>query len=215
MNSVAEVFESQAPTFASSRTDKRVLRLYIANKCLEFLSVNSPDPGNALIAEQFSEDIIETRYDWKPQDIELFFKTVRQRQDVPDFNVFGNKVTALKLNSMVICYEELRIKEREAWLEKKYKNPERMEKPPVDVKKYTTAILDRLSANKEPVKPSIAPESKNDEIQSYMKDFDRLHYEQCKTSAEQEKASIKYVVYDNEKLDMTEYLERRIENKTL
>ena len=103
---------------------KAELALHINKVCFAWLNINSPSPDNAGYSRQFTDVIMETRLDWKPEDIELFFKTVISRQDLDDFKIMGNRITAVKLCSMLPQYEELRAIEREKIIIRQLYKPE-------------------------------------------------------------------------------------------
>lgn len=115
-----------------------------------FLSLMDMDKDTInATADAFAVDLVESRLDWKYQDIEMFFKTIRRRQDVPEFKVMGNKVTILKLNEMLAAYECLRsdaiveIKQKE-----KYIASEHVEYGKGD--EIAQQILDKLQAKGKP-----------------------------------------------------------------
>lgn len=81
-----------------------------------FLMVNFPDTSIDLTASQFSQDIIALRRDWNLDDIVMFFKFIRQRQDIPELKTYGGKITAIKLLEFSGYYENERCEIKEQFL---------------------------------------------------------------------------------------------------
>jgi hypothetical protein len=115
VSSIREAIKSSSPILRYIRNDESqsVEFLKLAYKqCYQFLLLLDMDEEKAkLIAQTFATDILETRDTWKIEDVVMFFKTVRQRQDVPEFQLMGNKITILKLSEMVFAYEGIRADE--------------------------------------------------------------------------------------------------------
>lgn len=95
------------------RTDPEGIIESIYVRCVTFLTINSNGDNTGLIARQFAQDIFETRPDWKTEDIDYFFKFIRQRQDIPECKIFGNKITGIKLMELAVIYEDYKSQERE------------------------------------------------------------------------------------------------------
>jgi len=81
-----------------------------------FLMVNFPDTVIDLTASQFAQDIIALRRDWNLDDIIMFFKFIRQRQDIPELKTYGGKITAIKLLEFSNYYENERCELKEQFL---------------------------------------------------------------------------------------------------
>lgn len=81
-----------------------------------FLMVNFPETAIDLTASQFSQDIIALRRDWNLDDIIMFFKFIRQRQDIPELKTYGGKITAIKLIEFSNYYENERCDVKEQFL---------------------------------------------------------------------------------------------------
>jgi hypothetical protein len=81
-----------------------------------FLMVNFPDSPIDLISSQFAQDIIALRRDWNINDIIMFFKFIRTRQDLPELKTYGSKITAIKLIEFSHVYENERIDVKEEFL---------------------------------------------------------------------------------------------------
>lgn len=200
-----DVFKSENKVISSPVYDKAELALYINKVCFAWLNINSPSPDNAGYSRQFTDVIMETRLDWKPEDIELFFKTVISRQDLDDFKIMGNRITAVKLCSMLPQYEELRAIERENHYKTTYK-PEITEKGNVDYQKYTKKILKRLNTNKY----EYAPVGRTDKAQEWIRDFDKLYNERLKTDPLCEEEKMRFVIIDGGKMGLDDYLKYRL-----
>lgn len=111
-NSIAEAVKADGLniyTLSKMEGGKKAIMKEAYQLTKNFLSLMDMDKDviNAT-ADAFAVDIVESRLDWKYQDIEMFFKTIRRRQDLPEFKVMGNKVTILKLNEMLAAYEAMR-----------------------------------------------------------------------------------------------------------
>ena len=208
VSSFDEIFKSESRVLSSKTYDKGRLLGAISGICFSWLKINSPDNGdgiNEAIALQFAETVLETRFDWKPEDITYFFKTVVKRQDLPEFRIFGNKVTALKLGEMLVGYENLRAEARETSIKqfKEISEPRHN----IDPKPYTTEILERLKYKPEPKQEMI--NENNRFIQDCIIEFDKLYDEQQKGNLNH----IKLVDYVGRKFDLTDYLRYRMEEK--
>lgn len=81
-----------------------------------FLMVNFPDTAIDMTASQFAQDIISLRRDWNLDDIVMFFKFIRQRQDIPELKTYGGKITAIKLIEFSGVYENERCEIKEQFL---------------------------------------------------------------------------------------------------
>lgn len=114
-NRFIEIIRSKEPNIqklilAGRKEETQIL---IFEACRQFLDLNSPAENNKELAVQFAEDIIETRPDWKIEDIKYLFKFIRQRQDIPELKLFGNKITGIRLMEMVVTYENYKSEGRE------------------------------------------------------------------------------------------------------
>lgn len=104
-----------------------------------FLMVNFPETAIDLTASQFSQDIIALRRDWNLDDIIMFFKFIRQRQDIPELKTYGGKITAIKLIEFSGIYENERCEVKEQFLTKqKSVKIERSDKDETSSKLFAT-----------------------------------------------------------------------------
>lgn len=78
-----------------------------------FLMVNFPESMIDATASQFSQDIVDLRRDWVLDDIIMFFKFIRQRQDLPELKTYGSKITSIKLIEFSQYYENERCEVKE------------------------------------------------------------------------------------------------------
>ncbi len=81
-----------------------------------FLLANFPESQIDATATQFSSDIVELRRDWILDDIIMFFKFIRQRQDIAELKTYGGKITAIKLLEFSGFYENERCEIKEQFL---------------------------------------------------------------------------------------------------
>lgn len=119
VRSFQEVFDHPSKNFQSlvkHSYDDIIEAIYV--KAVTFLTINSTGDNIGHISRQFAQDIIETRPDWKIVDIDYFLKFVRQRQDIEQCRIFGNKITGMKLMELVVVYEEHKSEAREKKLVK-------------------------------------------------------------------------------------------------
>lgn len=180
----------------------------ISSICFKFLRINSTGDVNDLISQQFADMIIRTRYDWKLTEVQTFFNTILDRQDIEGFRVFGNKITALKLSEMVCTYEELRSEARED-LVKKDKKSEPAERLKIASMEEAKVYIDKIFENIKPIKKVCKPTEKNNAywiVQEYLEEFDRLFNSQQNTCE-----GIRYVVVGGERHDIDKYLKKRFE----
>lgn len=101
----------------NKETEEDILRnIFIITQ--RFLIANFPESSIDVISMQFSQDISELRRDWNLDDIIMFFKFVRQRQDIPELKTYGGKITAIKLIEFTGVYENERCEVKEQFLSK-------------------------------------------------------------------------------------------------
>lgn len=112
--SFTTIFETKSKPFCNV-TDERKLLQSIMKLTQRFISVNFPDVNAQDVSLQFAVDITESRHDWNLLDILHFFKFIRQRQDLPENKIFGNKISPIKLMELTAIYEEHKSIAREIW----------------------------------------------------------------------------------------------------
>lgn len=115
------IFSTKSKPFCHVVNEKDLLQS-IMKITQRFLVVNFPDNNAIDISLQFSVDIMDSRPDWNLLDILYFFKFIRQRQDLPENKIFGNKITPLKLMELTAVYEERKSIARELWHKKETSN---------------------------------------------------------------------------------------------
>lgn len=111
------IFQTQSKPFCNVQDEKKLLESII-KLTQRFISVNFPEVSAVDVSLQFAVDIMESRPDWNLLDILHFFKFIRQRQDLPENKIFGNKITPLKLMELTAGYEENKSIAREIWHKK-------------------------------------------------------------------------------------------------
>lgn len=110
------IFETRSKAFCNIPEAKEGELLgSIVKLTQRFISVNFPDVDAAGVSVQFAVDVINVRPDWNMLDILNFFKFIRQRQDLPENKIFGNKITPLKLMELTAGYENQKSIAREIW----------------------------------------------------------------------------------------------------
>lgn len=122
----------------SKDTEESILRnIFLITQ--RFLMANFPESAIDIISMQFSQDIVELRRDWNLDDIIMFFKFIRQRQDIPELKTYGGKITAIKLIEFSGIYENERCEVKEQFLTKqKSLKIERSEKDETSSKLFAT-----------------------------------------------------------------------------
>ena len=108
------IFQTQSKPFCVVENESDLLK-GIVKLTQRFISVNFPDVDSVAISLQFAVDIISTKPDWNLLDILNLFKFIRQRQDLPENKIFGNKISPIKLMELVTVYEENKSIAREIW----------------------------------------------------------------------------------------------------
>lgn len=169
-----DVFASNSKVISSKIYDEATTFKFIADHCLAFLAINSPDVNNALIAEQWAEDVTETRLDWKPEDVIMFFKFIRQRQDIPELNVMGNKITAIKLNSWLPVYDEYKSEAKEQYLKSSFQNQESKPANPEGLKRIASILKTIVKPVEAELSKPVEQTERQKEIQEWIKEFDKL-----------------------------------------
>jgi hypothetical protein len=111
------IFSSQRKPFCNVGNESELLSS-ISKLTKRFIDVNFGGENSTDIALQFSIDIVEVRPDWNILDILNFFKFIRQRQDLPENKIFGNKINSIKLMELTAVYEENKAIAREIWQKK-------------------------------------------------------------------------------------------------
>jgi len=199
---ITDVFNSKCPNISSKSYNQKDLFKFISDECCKFLNINSASENNEDIAFQFAEDITETRLDWKPTDIVMFFKTIRQRQDIEEFQVLGNKITGIKLSEMIMAYEELRADQFEVWNKTRWTTPN----PEIKVSEVGLKTLAEIKSRlfKEPQKSGTPEESEqNNQVQQWIKDFDRI------------RAGSKFGEVNGQMMNIDDYLKYKIETNNV
>lgn len=116
---IRKVLELPEPILADvARKDYDFAYDMIAKITKQFIKANLDQDNAGGIALQFSSDIIEGEPTWKLADVIMFFKFIRQRQDIPELKIYG-KLTALRLMELKAVYEDHRAIEREDQYNKK------------------------------------------------------------------------------------------------
>jgi hypothetical protein len=111
------IFETKRKPFCNVQNESELLSS-IAKLTKRFIDVNFAGDNSTDIAMQFSIDIVEIKPDWNLLDILNFFKFIRQRQDLPECKIFGNKISPIKLLELSSVYEEYKSIAREIWQKK-------------------------------------------------------------------------------------------------
>ncbi len=126
-------------TLANNPTTELELIKSIFKLTQRFLLANFSDSQIDATANQFALDIIDLRRDWNLDDIIMFFKFIRQRQDIPELKTYGGKITAIKLIEFSGIYENERCEVKEQFLTKqKSVKIERSEKDETSSKLFAT-----------------------------------------------------------------------------
>lgn len=108
------IFSTHSKPFCNITDEKKLLE-YVMKLTQRFISVNFPDSSAVDIALQFAVDIVDMRPDWNILDVLYFFKFIRQRQDLPENKIFGNKISPIKLTELTAVYENNKSIAREIW----------------------------------------------------------------------------------------------------
>ncbi len=180
---------------------------YIAGATSNFLHLCSDGENIGLISKEFAKDIIETRPDWKVDEIDFFFKFCRQRRDLTDKS-FGNKITLLKLMDFVFMYEDYRSQERELLLkEKRLKEdpnePFKLADEPIK-KQSLSKIYDMLKPEyKIPVSREFA--QAENVVQGWMKEFDHLYSKNGIETKGQ-----RFIKFEGKKINIDGYLNLKL-----
>ena len=110
------IFQTKTIPFCNvAKDNERDLLQSIMKLTQRFIQVNFPEVNAQDVSLQFAVDIIELRPDWSLLDILNFFKFIRQRQDIPENKIFGNKISPLKLMELTAVYENNKSIAREQW----------------------------------------------------------------------------------------------------
>jgi hypothetical protein len=117
-NCVASTEKNIYSLVLNLETEKEILKnIFLLTQ--RFLQANFPESAIDATASQFAQDITELRRDWILDDIILFFKFVRQRQDIPELKTYGAKITSIKLLEFTKFYEDERCDAKEKFLSQK------------------------------------------------------------------------------------------------
>lgn len=210
------VFESPLPVISSKRFNRNDLHEFIALQTINFLELIQPgDKTNAPTAAVFADDIIHTRYDWRIEDVIYFFQFIRRRQDLSDLNIFGNRLTIIRLNQMVNSYEMARCDNRVNYLSEKYNAKNEIDiyevrnltSTPEQVSSHISKITESLKTHKTRLNESF-PKSDTEILhQSLLCEFDTL-FQSCG----QIKNGIRFVKLKNKFLTIEEYCNKKIKN---
>lgn len=117
-NCVASTEKNIYSLVLDRKSEERILsNIFLLTQ--RFLQANFPESVIDATSMQFAQDITELRRDWILDDIILFFKFVRQRQDIPELKTYGAKITSIKLLEFTKFYEDERCDAKEKFLSQK------------------------------------------------------------------------------------------------
>jgi hypothetical protein len=115
VTSIAQALNAKSINVQLARIDEDCRKAFareVYRECYKFLQLmDVEDVKAAGMAHAFAEDVLDTRDDWRLEDVVVFFRVIRQRQDIPEFKVYG-KVTILKLGEMMQAFDAIRAEER-------------------------------------------------------------------------------------------------------
>ena len=113
---IREALTANLPNIRTIRADKTAkdgMFRIIFTHTRRFLELMDVDADKAkMIAEAFGTDVLDCRDDWNEADVVMFFKTIRQRQDIEDFSFKFRKINIVTLNEMAAAYDGVRADER-------------------------------------------------------------------------------------------------------
>lgn len=113
---IREALTANLPNIRTVRADKQAkdnMFRVIFSHTRNFLELMDMDSDKAKItAEAFGTDVLDCRDDWNEADVIMFFKTIRQRQDIEDFSFKFRKINIVTLNEMAAAYDGVRADER-------------------------------------------------------------------------------------------------------
>lgn len=207
-----DCLNSKYPVISNQYWDVKLLAKNIYDRCILFLQINSENSTemNIAISKQFAEDIIETRLDWRIEDIDYFFKFFRRRKDIPECCVMGNKITLDKLMQVVGAYEMERANEKVMDLKAKYSEPNEPILPtPVGSNPVIAEIYERLK----PKEIEYSQREKSDAellIQDYMREFDELYMRNPV-----EVRGKRFVEIENRMMEINDFLDYRLSQNNL
>ena len=117
-NCVASTEKNIYSLVLDRKSEERILsNIFLLTQ--RFLQANFPESVIDATSMQFAQDITELRRDWILDDIILFFKFVRQRQDIAELKTYGAKITSIKLLEFTRFYEDERCDAKEKFLSQK------------------------------------------------------------------------------------------------
>lgn len=117
-NCVASTEKNIYSLVLDRKSEERILsNIFLLTQ--RFLQANFPESVIDATSMQFAQDITELRRDWILDDIILFFKFVRQRQDIAELKTYGAKITSIKLLEFTKFYEDERCDAKEKFLSQK------------------------------------------------------------------------------------------------
>lgn len=176
----SDVLQSISPNFQSLvKSGDPGIAIAITKIAIDFLTLNSTGDNIPAIARQFSDDVIETRPDWKIDDIYYFFKFIRQRQDLPECQIMGHRITPLKLMELVGVYEDYKSQERERQhkanriIDNQDINPDKVS--PEQVSENIKKILSSFKPQKEAIRPTLEKSDSEVLHNKLFAEFDALY----------------------------------------
>ncbi|MCB0539696.1 MAG: hypothetical protein KDE33_19425 [Bacteroidetes bacterium] len=111
------IFSSDTKPFTHIKDEKSLLTM-ITKLTSRFIKSNFVGENADSMALQFALDVVESKPDWRVLDILNLFKFIRQRQDIEELRIFGNKISPMKLMSLVAVYENHKSEARELYQKK-------------------------------------------------------------------------------------------------
>jgi hypothetical protein len=155
------------------QVDHAELKTHVMQGIYENLQVIWPDLDSLTISMVMTDDILETKPDWKLDDIHCLFKFIRHNQGDERLKVYG-KINLLTLMQMVSVYEEHRSEQREI-IVSQYKS---QEKETIALHPEVAAKLKEIreTIERESPQKAVPPVNEMQEIHNrWMRQFDTLY----------------------------------------
>lgn len=210
-----EVFKSTNPCIEALVKQNSVaeVKKAIHSIIYDAMVLMFPEQSEVLaVSLMFAEDIVDTRPDWKSNDIDLFFKFIRRAQGNQEDKLFG-KISILWLNQMIPKYEDYKSEEREKMhQELKRSTPDELPAKSEKTEEYIKSLKQILSHNKpekkEAASSPITEQQKRHNV--WMRNFDKVKIK--KPIYSEGGVPLPFIdYYDNigrkwKRVDITEYL---------
>jgi hypothetical protein len=164
---------------------------------VDLLNLISPDSAkqNSQTAEAFVDDMIETRPDWRAEDVICFVKFIRQEAGA----VNTRTLNILQLTDLITEFEDKRAEEREQIYRKEKAEQLERKATSKEAEEQLRQIREKLEAERAKPEPLVRQaDPMRDKVNGFIKEHDNLRNREG------------FAKYKGHMLDVTDYVQTRL-----